>query len=155
MVKIIVCIVFCLSFLQTNILADQKIDELTYAAFKAFESYHMNPDLKKSSNTTSSFVGCAGDVSHFNCINKVNMELTFSGNEISGICQYVEIQLSIKFEGYEDKKGNILLVEKTPKNFINYQFKGKHDKSGIRGLWSKGGGKKQFALNVKEFAEKK
>ncbi len=134
---------------HTVCLANDSLQEMTLAAYNAYKAHNQLGTTKTFTKTTSFvFEGCAGDYNSFHCKHKVTLEVKYSGDKILGTCLYKDQKTVINFEGIEDINGNIQLFEKFQDANINYVFKGIHDDKGIRGLWSKGEGKKQFALNV-------
>lgn len=119
-------------------------------AYNSFESA-MVPRFFGTEKTVE-YEGMSGDQNGFTCSRPVVMSLVFTKDRVAGQ-YYFENQPAkiVKVKGRLDVKGQLVLVEEPDtEDVAAYTFKGVARGRTIKGVWSKGDEKKQFAFMAEE-----
>jgi hypothetical protein len=127
---------------------EEDIKTNTLDAYRAYKEYSMGQPAINLKKKSVEYSGCAGDISKFECVYQVNVIIHYNTTGLAGSCEYIHNNTKFGFSGFADDNGNLVFSEYLNNGNLNYQFYGIHDESGIRGVWSKGNGKKQFAMSV-------
>lgn len=146
--KVLILLLVCVLGCSRGNAQETNLSLLTDAASAAFRQFSMGAVSNHAETASLKYKGFSGNERKFACLHEATMELTFKGRGITGLYSYEDNKLTMTVKGREDANGNITLSQILPDGNVNYVLKGKRDGHVIMGLWSKGEGKKQYAVYV-------